>query len=143
MDADAARDFIRTHDRAVLAVPRADGRPQLAPVTCGVDDEGYVVISTREPSMKVKNLRRQAARDNTAPWASLCVFTEEFFGPWVRVDGPVELVSLPEAMDGLVAIYRNVKGEHPDWDEYRQAMVDQQRVLLRIAIAEAGPNQEG
>jgi PPOX class probable F420-dependent enzyme len=136
MDADAARDFIRTHDRAVLATQRANGRPQLSPVTCGVDDEGYVVISTREPSMKVKNLRRD-------PWASLCVLSEEFFGPWVRVDGPVEIVELPEAMDGLVAIYRNVKGEHPDWDEYRQAMVDQQRVLLRIAIAEAGPNQEG
>jgi len=136
MDPSAAREFIRTHDRAVLATARANGRPQLSPVTCGVDDEGYVVISTREPSMKVKNLRRD-------PWASLCVFTEAFFGEWVQVAGPVEIVELPEAMDGLVSIYRSVKGEHPDWDEYRQAMVDQQRVLLRLAIEEAGPNRAG
>jgi PPOX class probable F420-dependent enzyme len=136
MDADAAREFIRTHDRAVLATTRANGRPQLSPVTCSVDDDGYVVVSTREPSMKVKNLRR-------TPWASLCVFTEEFFGQWVQVGGPVEIVDLPAAMDGLVSLYRSVKGEHPDWDEYRQAMVDQQRVLLRLAIEEAGPNQAG
>jgi PPOX class probable F420-dependent enzyme len=136
MDAEQAREFIRSNDRAVLATTRADGRPQLSPVTAGVDEQGRVVVSTREPSMKVRNLRRD-------PHASLCVFTESFFGPWVRVDGTVEIVELPEAMEGLVAVYRAVKGEHPDWDEYRQAMVDQQRVLLALTITEAGPNQEG
>jgi PPOX class probable F420-dependent enzyme len=136
MDAAEAREFIRTHANGVMATTRANGRPQLSPVTVGVDDDGLVVVSTREPSMKVKNLRRD-------PWASICVVQDEFFGPWVRVDGPVEIVSLPEAMEGLVAIYRSVKGEHPDWDEYRQAMVDQQRVLLRLTIEEAGPNRQG
>jgi len=136
MDASEAREFIRTHHNGVLATTRANGRPQLSPITVGVDDEGFVVVSTREPSMKVKNLRRD-------PWASILVVQDEFFGPWVRVDGPVELVSLPEAMDGLVDIYRSVKGEHPDWDEFRQAMVDEQRVLLRLTIAEAGPNKAG
>ncbi|HEV7887936.1 MAG TPA: PPOX class F420-dependent oxidoreductase [Acidimicrobiales bacterium] len=136
MDADAAREFIRHNDRAVMATTRSSGRPQMSPVTAGVDDEGYVVVSTREASMKVANLRRD-------PWASVLVFTEAFFGPWVRVDGPVEIVPLPEAMDGLVAIYRSVKGEHPDWDEYRQAMTDQGRVLLRLRIEEAGPDKAG
>jgi PPOX class probable F420-dependent enzyme len=136
MDADAARDFIRTHHNGVLATTRANGRPQLAPITVGVDDEGFVVVSTREPSMKVKNLRRD-------PWGSIVVLSDEFYGQWVRVDGPVEIVSLPEAMEGLVAIYRSVKGEHPDWAEFRQAMVDEQRVLLRLTIEQAGPNQAG
>jgi PPOX class probable F420-dependent enzyme len=135
-DRDQARAFLRQHHNGVLSTTRANGRPQMSLVTPSVDDEGFVVVSTREPSMKVRNLRRD-------PWASLVGFTEAFYGEWVRVDGPVEIVSLPDAMDGLVAIYRSVKGEHPDWDEFRQAMEREQRVLLRLTIEEAGPNQAG
>ena len=137
IDADSARSFLRQHHRAVLATTRADGRVQLSPVTTGVDDERYAVVSTRETAMKVKNVRRH-------PHASLCAFTDGFFGQWVQVAGEVNLVTLPEAMDGLIAIYRQAKGEeHPDWDEFREAMVSEQRVLLRIRIDEAGPNQAG
>lgn len=136
-DAESARAFLRDNHRAVLATTRRDGSPQLSPVTVGVDDDGYAVVSTREPSMKVRNLRRH-------PHASLCAFTDNFFGQWVQVAGPVEIVSLPEAMDGLIAVYRQAKGEeHPDWDEFRDAMVREQRVLVRIRIDEAGPNQAG
>jgi PPOX class probable F420-dependent enzyme len=136
-DAESARAFLRDNHRAVLATTRRDGTPQLSPVTVGVDDEGYAVVSTREPSMKVRNLRR-------TPRASLCAFTDGFFGPWVQIAGPVDIVSLPDAMDGLIAVYRQAKGEeHPDWDEFRQAMVSEQRVLVRIRIDEAGPNQAG
>lgn len=136
-DAESARAFLRDNHRAVLATTRRDGSPQLSPVTVGVDDEGYAVVSTREPSMKVRNLRR-------TPQASLCAFTDDFFGPWVQIAGPVDIVTLPEAMDGLSAVYRQAKGEeHPDWDEFRQAMVREQRVLVRIRIDEAGPNQAG
>lgn len=136
-DPEAARAFLRENHRAVLATSRRDGSPQLSPVTVGVDDEGYAVVSTREPSMKVRNLRR-------TPHASLCAFTDGFFGPWVQVAGPVEIVSLPEAMDGLIAVYRQAKGEdHPDWAEFRDAMVREQRVLVRIRIDEAGPTTAG
>lgn len=136
VDADHAREFLRTNHRGVLATTRANGRVQMSPVSPGVDDEGYVVVSTREPSMKVRNLRRD-------PWAALVVTTDEFFGPWIQVAGPVEIVELPDAMEGLVAIYRQAKGEHPDWAEFREAMVREQRVLLRMTIAEAGPNRAG
>lgn len=133
-DADSAREFLRANHRAVLATTRRDGSPQLTPVTVGVDDDGYAVISTREPSMKVRNLRR-------TPRASLVAFTDGFFGPFVQIAGPVDIVALPEAMDGLIAVYRQAKGEeHPDWDEFREAMVREQRVLVRIQIDEAGPN---
>ena len=136
MDRDAALDFIRHHHRAVLATVRADGAPQLSPITAGVDAEGLVVISTRETAAKTKNLRR-------TPRAWLVVVTDAFFGEWVQVEGPVEIVSLPAAMDGLCAYYRSISGEHPDWDEYRAAMESQRRVLLRLSVERAGPNVSG
>jgi PPOX class probable F420-dependent enzyme len=131
-----ARDFLRANHRAVLGTVRADGRPQLSPVTCGLDDAGRVIISTRETAVKVRNLRRN-------PLASLCVFTDAFFGPWVQVDGQAEIISLPEAMEFLVGYYRQVSGEHPDWDDYRAAMVRDRRCLVRIEITRAGPDISG
>ena len=131
-----AREFLRANHRAVLATARADGRPQLSPVTCAVDDAGRVLISTRETAVKARNLRRD-------PRASLCVFTDGFFGPWVQVEGDAEVISLPGAMDQLVEYYRLVAGEHPDWDEYRAAMVAERRCVLRIEITRAGPDISG
>ncbi|HET9141865.1 PPOX class F420-dependent oxidoreductase [Actinophytocola sp.] len=136
MDLDEARDVLRTQHRAVLATRRADGEPQLSPVTVGVDDEGYVVISSRETAYKVKNLRRE-------PRAWLCVMPDSFFGRWIQVEGAVEIVSLPEAMDGLVAYYRSISGEHPDWDEYREAMRSEKRCLIRVSLDRAGPDRQG
>ena len=136
MDLDEARDVLRTQHQAVLATRRSGGAPQMSPVLVGVDDEGYAVISTRESAYKVKNLRRD-------PRASLCVLPDGFFGRWVQVDGPVEIVSLPDAMEGLVSYYRAVSGEHPDWDEYRSAMLNERRCLIRIRIERAGPDVQG
>jgi len=136
VDTGRAADFLRAHHRAVLATSRSDGMPQLSPVTCTVDDEGRVLISTRETAVKTKNLRRR-------PRASLCVFTDTFFGEWVQVEGDVELISLPDAMDLLVEYYRRVSGEHPDWDDYRAAMIRDRRVIVRITITRAGPDVSG
>jgi len=136
MDADAARQFIRDNHRAVLATLRSDGQPQLSPVTVGLDRHDQVIISTRETAMKVHNLRRN-------PRAWLCILTERFFGDWAQIEGEVEIVPLPEAMEILVEYYRSISGEHPDWDEYRQAMVDQRRVILRVSIDRAGPTRSG
>jgi PPOX class probable F420-dependent enzyme len=136
MDTGRAADFMRAHHRAVLATSRSDGRPQLSPVTCTVDDENRVLISTRETALKTRNLRRR-------PQASLCVFTDNFFGEWVQVEGGVEIIPLPDAMDLLVEYYRSISGEHPDWDDYRAAMVRDQRVIVRITITRAGPDTSG
>ncbi|MGH3157930.1 MAG: PPOX class F420-dependent oxidoreductase [Streptosporangiaceae bacterium] len=136
MQADEARKFIAAHHRAVLATQRTDGCPQLSPVSCGVDAEGRVIISTRETAMKTKNLRRD-------PRASLCVFTDGFFGAWVQVEGTAEVVSLPDAMEPLVEYYRLLSGEHPDWADYRAAMVRDQRVIVRFSIDRAGPTTSG
>ena len=131
-----AREFLRANHRAVLATARADGRPQLSPVTCAVDAAGRVLISTRETAIKARNLRRD-------PRASLCVFTDGFFGPWAQVEGDAEVISLPGAMGTLVEYYRLVAGEHPDWDDYRAAMVSERRCVLRIAITRTGPEISG
>jgi PPOX class probable F420-dependent enzyme len=136
VDFGTAREFIRANHRAVLATTRADGRPQLSPVTAAVDDEGRVIISTRETAVKVKHL----AKD---PHAALCVLNDRFFGEWVAVEGPAEIVHLPEAMDILISYYRSVSGEHPDWDDYRAAMVRDQRCIVRITLTRAGPDYHG
>jgi PPOX class probable F420-dependent enzyme len=136
MNLERAREFMRAHHRAVLATTRSDGRPQLSPVTVGVDDAGRVLISTRETAIKTKNL----ARD---PHASLCVMNDQFYGDWVQAEGTAEIVHLPEAMDLLVDYYRRISGEHPDWDDYRSAMVRDQRVIAAITLTRAGPDRSG
>ena len=133
MNLERARDFLRTHHRAVFATSRADGKPQLSPVLAGIDPEGRVLISTRETAIKARNARRD-------PRVSLCVFSDGFFGDWIQIDGTAEVVSLPAAMDLLVGYYRAVAGEHPDWADYRAAMERDKRVVIRIAITRAGPD---
>jgi PPOX class probable F420-dependent enzyme len=136
MDLQEARAYLREHHRAVLATFRSDGRPQMSPIAAGVDDEGRVLISSRETAIKTKNLRRD-------PRASVLVIDDNWYGEWVQVDGRAEIVSLPEAMDLLVAYYRQLAGEHPDWDDYRAAMEREQRVMVRIEIERAGPDRSG
>jgi PPOX class probable F420-dependent enzyme len=137
MDHDRARSILADKHRAVLATYRADGGVQLSPVTVALDDEGRPIISTRQTAYKVKNLRND-------PRASLCVFSDAFFGEWVQVDGTATIVDLPEAMEPLVDYYRRASGgEHPDWDEYRAAMERDKRVLVRLEITHAGPDRHG
>ncbi|MEU8362011.1 PPOX class F420-dependent oxidoreductase [Nonomuraea sp. NPDC048882] len=135
MDIDKALGFLRDNHRAVLLTRHRDGRPQMSPVTAGVQD-GHIVISTRETAAKVRNARRD-------PQVSLCVFTDGFFGDWIQVDGTAEIVSLPEAMEPLVTYYRDISGEHPDWDDYRAAMVSDRRVIMRVTPVHAGPDRHG
>lgn len=136
MDIARALEFCRTHHHAVLATRRRDGAPQLSPVTVTSDDAGRLLVSTRETAMKVHNLRRD-------PRAWLCAFTDRFYGDWVQVEGRVEIVSLPEAMDLLVEYYRLAAGEHPDWDDYRAAMVRERRCVVVITPDRAGPDVSG
>jgi PPOX class probable F420-dependent enzyme len=136
LDPERAREFLRAHHRAVLATARADGRPQLSPVLACVDEQGRVLISTRETAVKTRNLTRDGR-------ASLCVLTDGFFGSWVQAEGTTEIVPLPAAMDLLIDYYRRISGEHSDWDDYRDAMRRERRVVLRITITRAGPHTSG
>ncbi|MEO3863128.1 PPOX class F420-dependent oxidoreductase [Acrocarpospora sp. B8E8] len=136
MDAAKALEFVRANHRAVLMTWHADGRPQMSPVTVGADAEGRVVISTRETAVKTRNIRKN-------PQVFLTVMNDGFYGPWVQVEGTADVLSLPDAMEPLVAYYRDISGEHPDWDDYRAAMERDQRVLIRVRITKAGPDFQG
>jgi PPOX class probable F420-dependent enzyme len=136
MQLERAREFMRVNHRAVLATRRSDGQPQLSPVTVGVGADGRVLISTRETAMKTKNLERD-------PHASVCVMNDGFFGDWVQAEGEAEIIRLPAAMDLLVDYYRRVSGEHPDWEDYRQAMRRDRRVIVAITLTRAGPDRSG
>jgi PPOX class probable F420-dependent enzyme len=130
MDVEAARRFLEQNHRAVLATYRRDGGVQLSPVLAGLDGEGRIIVSSGEERAKTKNLRRD-------PRASLCVMKDTFFGGSAQIDGTAEIVSLPEAMEPLVDYYRRLAGEHPNWTEYRQAMKEEHRCLIRITIERA------
>ena len=128
--------FIRPRHHGILVTTRRDGRPQLSPVTMGVDVEGRVVVSSYPERAKSRNAERHEQ-------ASVCVLSDDFGGEWVQLDGRIELLQQPAALDALVEYYRSISGEHPDWDEYREAMVRQGKVLLRLTIDRWGPISRG
>jgi len=136
MNLDEARDVIRTQHRAVLSTLRRDGTPQMSPVTVNIDNDGKLIISTRQTAYKVRNLRRD-------PRAWVCVMPDGFYGRWIQVTGTATIVELPEAMEPLVDYYRRTAGEHPDWADYRTAMEREKRVLVRIDLTGAGPDHQG
>lgn len=135
MDLEAAQEFMREQHRAVLATRRREGIQQ-SPVLVNVDGEGRAIISSRETAYKVANLRRD-------PWAQLCVFPDGFFGRWIYAEGAAEILSLPEAMDPLIDYYKRFPDDNPDWDDYRDRMRREQRVLIRITLERAGPDRQG
>ncbi|HYN96560.1 MAG TPA: PPOX class F420-dependent oxidoreductase [Pilimelia sp.] len=129
-------EFLAARHRALIISTRADGRPQASPVTSGVDAEGRVVISTYPERAKVHNLRRD-------PRVSIVTLSDDWNGPWVQVDGSAEVLDLPAALEPLVDYFRCISGEHPDWDEYRAAMVAQGKSLIRVTIESWGPIATG
>jgi len=136
VDRDGMLEFARLRHRMVLVTRRRGGAPQLSPVTGGVDVEGRIVISTYPERAKVGNLRRDGR-------ASVMVLSDEWNGPWLQVDGAAEVLDVPDALEPLVDYYRAISGEHPDWDEYRQAMIAQGKSLVRITPTAWGPIATG
>ena len=128
--------FVRPRHHMVLVTHRASGGLQTSPVTAGVDDQGRIVISSYPDRAKVANVRR-------ADEVSVLVLSDDFGGAWVQVDGRCEVIDLPEAVEPLVDYYRSISGEHPDWDEYRAAMVAQGKCLLRVTPTRWGPVATG
>jgi PPOX class probable F420-dependent enzyme len=136
VDRDQLLDFVRPRHNLVLITTRQDGRPQASPVTGGVDDEGRIVISTYPERAKTANARRD-------PAVSVLVLSDDFGDAWVQVDGECEVIDCPESVEPLVDYFRAVAGEHPDWDEYREAMVKQDKSLLRITPTRWSPVATG
>jgi len=134
---DRAKEFLENNHHGVLATRRKNGDLQMSPVTCGLDAEGRAVISSREKAYKVINLRRN-------PRAALCAFTANFHGGgWAQINGTAEIISLPQALDTLVYLQRQVYGEHKSWPEFHERMAREKRVIIRISIESYGPKVRG
>ncbi len=133
---DELTEFLRPRHDVILLTPRNDGGWQGSPVTSGIDAEGRIVIATYPERAKATNVARHGK-------AAVIVLSEDFNGPWVQVEGDAELLTLPDALDPLVDYFRSISGEHPDWDEYRQAMSDQGKALIRITPTRWGPIATG
>jgi len=135
MEIGTGLDYVRDNSRAVLATRSRDGSPQMSPVTLAVVRD-TIVMSTRETAVKTRNIRRD-------PIVWICVFPDKWLGRWVQLQCRGEVVSLPEALDYLVEYYRTLSGEHPDWDDYKRAMNEDQRCVVRFEIEAAGPDFHG
>lgn len=129
-------DFVRPRHHMLLTTFRADGSLQSSPVTGGLDDQGRIVIASYPQRAKSTNIARR-------PNASVVVLSDDFNGPYVQIDGAAQVISLPDAVEPLVDYFRAIAGEHPDWDEYRQAMVDQGKCLIRVTPDRWGPIATG
>lgn len=129
-------DFVRPRHHLLLVTARRDGRPQVSPVSGGVDASGRIVVSTYPGRAKTLNAERDAR-------VSVVVLSDDWNGPWVQVDGDAEVLHMPEAEDALVDYYRCIAGEHPDWDEYRAAMRVQDKSLIRVTPTRWGPVATG
>src|SRR6201981_2735032 len=137
VDRDELLEFIKVRHHAIVITTRKDGGPQASPVTCGVDDAGRIVIATYPERHKGANARRDPEH------VSVLFLSDDFGGPWVQVDGTAEVLDVPEAVEALVDYYRSISGEHPNWAEYREAMVRQGKSLLRVTPARGGPVATG
>ena len=136
VDLEGLLDFVRPRHHMLVITQRSDGRPQASPVTGGVDSQGRIVISTYPERAKTTNARRN-------PHVSVVVLSDDFGGAWVQVDGDCEVIDTPDSVEPLVEYFRCISGEHPDWDEYRQAMRDQGKSLLRITPTRWSPIATG
>jgi PPOX class probable F420-dependent enzyme len=136
VDLDGLLEFVRPRHKALLLTRRSDGSPQASPVTCGVDADGRIVVSTYPERAKARNARRDAR-------ISVVVLSDDFEGPWVQVDGSAEVLDGEAAVEPLVEYFRVIAGEHPDWDEYREAMRRQGKALVRVTPEKWGPVATG
>jgi PPOX class probable F420-dependent enzyme len=129
-------EFLRTRHHAIVVTRRKDGGEQTSPVTLGLDAQGRLLVSTYPERAKVHNIRRD-------PAVAMCVLSDDFDGPWVHVEGTAEVLDLPEALDPLCEYFRSISGEHPDWDEYKDAMAAQGKCLVRLTVSHWGPIATG
>lgn len=132
MDTDALRSLLASKHQGVLVTLKRDGRPQLSNIAYVLGDDDVIRISVTDSRAKTKNLRRD-------PRASVHVTRDDFYA-YVVAEGDATL--LPAAADphdatadALVEYYRAVAGEHDDWEEYRQAMVDDGRLLIELPVS--------
>jgi PPOX class probable F420-dependent enzyme len=128
-----AQKFLQQNHRACIAVRQKDGWPQMTFVSPGIDPQGRVIITSRGTTYKIKHLRRD-------PRVSMLIFGEQYSGSkFVQIHGAAEIIEQPAAMAMLIFWYKQVRGEHKNWEEYKKRMADEKRVIIRVNIEKVGP----
>jgi len=123
-DLQAISNFAKGTIRSVLVTHRKDGGLQSSPMSCAADEEGNLLTATRAGNAKVTNLTRD-------PRITVCLFTEQWPGPWMHVEGEASITGLPEAMPLLQAYYAR-RGQDTSTEAFRQRMESENRVLIRV-----------
>jgi PPOX class probable F420-dependent enzyme len=133
MEISEAQEFLKHNHNGVLVARKKDGSLQMTMVNPVIDAEGKVVVTSRETTYKVRNIRRN-------PQISLLVYGAEFNGSkYIQIDGTAEIVEHPEAMDFVLAWHRQIRGEPADWDQVRKKTLAEGRIAMRVTIERVGP----
>lgn len=128
-----AQEFLKQNHRGVLVARKKDGSLQMALVSPTIDADGKVIITSRDSTYKVKNIRRN-------PQISLLVFGEQFNGSkYIQIEGKAEIIEHPRAMDIVLDWHRQIRGEPADWEEVRKKTLAEGRIAMRVTIEKVGP----
>ena len=133
---DNMRRFVADKHHWVMSTTRADGRPQMSLVTGGMTPSGQLAVSTYPERVKAKNARRN-------PNVSIGVMGADFGSEWIQIDGTAQVLDMPEATEAFIEYYRCISGEHPNWDDYVQAMHDQGKCMILIEPTRWSPVSKG
>jgi PPOX class probable F420-dependent enzyme len=137
MDIADAQEFLKNHHRGVLVARKRDGSLQMTMVSPVIDTDGKVIITSRETTYKIKNIKRN-------PQISLLVFGEQFHGSnFIQIDGRAEIIPQPQAMDIVLDWHRQIRGEPENWDDVREKTKAEGRIAMRVTIEKVGPQNRG
>jgi PPOX class probable F420-dependent enzyme len=137
MEVNEAREFLKDKHHGVLVTRKKDGSLQMTLVSPVISSDGRVIITARERTYKVKNIKRN-------PQISLLVYGEKFHGSnYIQIDGRAEVIPHPQAMDIVLDWHRRIRGEPKSWDEIRQKTLAEGRIAIRVTIEKVGPQNRG
>jgi PPOX class probable F420-dependent enzyme len=137
MNISDAQIFLKDKHHGVLVARKKDGSLQMTLVSPVIDTVGNVIITARDSTYKVKNIRRD-------PRVSLVVYGERFNGSdYIQIDGKAEVIDHPAAMDIVLDWHRQIRGVPENWDDIRKKTLAEGRTAIRVAIEKVGPQNRG
>ena len=136
MEISDAQAYLKENHHGVLVARKKDGSLQMALVSPTIDAEGRVIITARDATYKVKNIRRD-------PRISLLVYGEFAGSDYIQIDGNAEVVEHPRAMDIVLEWHRQIRGVPSDWDDIRKKTLAEGRIAMRVTIEKVGPQHRG
>ena len=134
MEIAEAKEFLKHNHRGVLVARKKDGRSlQMTLVSPVLGSDGNVVITARDKTFKVKNIRRN-------PEVSLLIYGDKFNGSnYIQIDGRAEVIVHPDAMPIVLDWHKQIRGEPKSWDEIKQKTLAEGRIAIRLTIEKCGP----